>query len=176
MSNPFDRRCTRRAVILALALAALPSLAPAAPGRVEPFTMHTWSQFQERLPRPAAVIFSTTDCAYCPDVVEQMARDIERRRQPRQARIPLIVVVMDGDGNPELLRDPHYRKADRLFAFAGPQAPLEYAVNPKWRGIVPYVALFAAQGAPKLIAGRPAPAAIADWLATGSDRKERGGK
>jgi hypothetical protein len=71
---------------------------------------------------------------------------------------------MDGEGKPDILRDPHYKKADRLFAFAGEAAPLQYQINPKWRGITPYGALYGAQGAPRLITGRPQAADLQQWL------------
>lgn len=152
MSYRFDSRFPSRLVRLAAAaLFALSFAAGAAPLRVEPFTAHTWSQFQRELPRPAVVIFSTTDCVYCPSVIDSVARDIEKRR----VAIALIVVVMDGAGKPGLIHDPEYRQASRLFAFAGDSAALQYGINPKWRGVTPYVALFAPQGAPKLMAGRP---------------------
>ncbi len=168
MSSRFDGM--RRQVLsalpalsLALTLAAgvypMPS-AQAAPARIEPFGADSWSRLQRELPRPAAVIFTTTDCAYCPDAVEQMAQALHAR----QPRVPLLVVVMDGEGKPDILRDPHYKKVDRLFAFAGEAAPLQYQINPKWRGITPYVALFGAQGAPRLITGRPQAADLQQWL------------
>jgi len=158
MSKPFDRLRQRALPALLLALAA--GLAQAAPARVEAFGADSWNQLQRELPRPAAVIFTTTDCAYCPDAVEQMAQTL----QARQPHVPLLVVVMDGEGKPELLRDPHYRKADRLFAFAGEAAPLQFQINPKWRGITPYVALFGAQPAPRLITGQPRAADLQKWL------------
>lgn len=144
-------RTVVRAVALALSLVASAYAAQAVPARVEAFTAHTWSQFQHNLARPAVVIFSTTDCVYCPSVIDSVAREIDKRK----AGIALIVVVMDGEGKPELIHDPEYRQASRLFAFAGDSAALQYGINPKWRGVTPYVALFAPQGAPKLMAGRP---------------------
>lgn len=154
-----DRRLPRAAA-LALAL-TVSAFAHAAPARVERFTAHTWAQFQTTLQRPAIVVFSTTDCIYCPSVIAGLAQDIEKSK----ARIPLIVVVMDGDGKPSLMHDPEYRKASRLFAFAGPSAALQYSINPKWRGITPYVALFAPHGAPVLMAGRPSAQDLAPLLA-----------
>ncbi len=144
----FDFAAARAAT---LALALLPLTAAAAPAQVERFTAQTWAQFQSGLQRPAIVVFSTTDCIYCPAVIADLAQDIEQRKAP----VPLVVVVMDGDGKPALLRDPEYQKASRLFVFAGPAAALQYSINPKWRGVTPYVALFPAQGAPRLVTGRP---------------------
>lgn len=151
MSKLSDGRLART-VALVLSLFTLACAAQAAPARVEAFTAHTWNQFQRELARPAIVIFSTTDCVYCPSVIDSVARDLDKRK----AAIALIVVVMDGAGKPELIHDPEYRQASRLFAFAGDSAALQYGINPKWRGVTPYVALFAPQGAPKLMAGRPA--------------------
>jgi len=59
----------------------------------------------------------------------------------------LIVVVMDGMADMDLLNEAHYATADRLFIFSESDAPansiaaLQYSINPKWRGITPYVAL-----------------------------------
>jgi thiol-disulfide isomerase/thioredoxin len=165
----FDFAAARAAV---LALALFPFAAQAAPAQVERFTAHTWAQFQSGLQRPAIVVFSTTDCIYCPSVIADLAQEIEQRKAP----IPLVVVVMDGDGKPALLRDPEYQKASRLFVFSGPGAALQYSINPKWRGVTPYVALFGAHGAPQLVTGRPPAAAIERWLSTDAGDSGRDGK
>lgn len=148
------------AVLLALSAAAA---AQAAPQKIEAFDAQSWQRFQAELPRPSAVVFSTTDCTHCPAAIATVAQQLKKGKK----KIPLIVVVMDGDGHPQLLQDAHYRQASRLFVFAGQTAALQYAVNPKWRGITPYVALLPENGAATLIAGTPSKQEFAQWIAGG---------
>jgi thiol-disulfide isomerase/thioredoxin len=170
--NPHPGRLARRALLapvtrvaraILLVVATLPFAMPAAqaaPARIEQFNAHSWSQFQSTLPRPAVVIFTTTDCIYCPSAIAAMADEIAQRKAP----IPLIVVVMDGADKPALLHDAEYKKATRLFTFAGPVAALQYSINPKWRGVTPYMAFFTQPGAPKMVAGRPQQKDLETWL------------
>ena len=62
-------------VILGVAVLALAFVASAqaAPGAVRDFDRGTWQQMKQTLPRPSVVVFTTTDCAYCPDVIEALA-------------------------------------------------------------------------------------------------------
>jgi hypothetical protein len=145
------------ALLLALSAVA----AHAAPHTIEPFDAHSWQRLQQELPRPAAVVFSATDCTHCPGAIAAVAQQLKAR----SPKIPLVVVVMDGDQHPGLLQDAHYRQASRLFVFRGRSAALQYAVNPKWRGITPYVALLPENGAPLLITGSPSEQEFARWLA-----------
>lgn len=145
----------------ALLLALCASGAAGAPQRIEPFEAHSWQRLQQELPRPAAVVFSATDCTHCPGAIAAVAQQLKARAP----KIPLVVVVMDGDQHPGLLQDAHYRQASRLFVFRGRSAALQYAVNPKWRGITPYVALLPENGAPLLITGSPSEQEFAHWLA-----------
>ena len=147
------------ALLLALSVAAV----QAAPQKIEAFDAQSWQRFQSTLPRPSAVVFSTTDCTHCPATIASMAEQLKKRK----SQVPLIVVVMDGDEHPELLTDPHYRQASRLFVFAGQTAALQYAVNPKWRGITPYVALLPQAGDVKLVLGNPSAQDIESWLTAG---------
>ena len=80
--------------------------------------------------------------------------------------IPLVVVVMDGEGQDDLLQEPHYQNASRLFIFHGQTAALQYGINPNWRGITPYVALLPRVGETKLVLGKPSDPEIKRWLAT----------
>lgn len=145
----------RRAVLLALALACgtgfVSNEASGAPRSIEQFGPDTWRAWQSGLPRPAIVVFSTTYCSTCPEAFAFLADAIKAHR----LGATLIAVVMDGDDRPNLLRDAHYRHADRLYVFRGQEVALRYGVDPRWRGLTPYVALFGPQGAPTLIAGRP---------------------
>lgn len=147
------------ACLLALSTAA----AQAAPQKIEAFDAQSWQRWQSSLPRPSAVVFSTTDCSHCPAAIAAIAEQLENRKP----KIALIVVVMDGDQHPGLLQDAHTRQASRLFVFKGQTAALQYAVNPKWRGITPYVALFPQVGAVTLITGKPSAQQLGDWLAAG---------
>jgi hypothetical protein len=114
------------------------------------------------LPRPAAVIFSTTDCSHCPAIIASMAEQLKTRKP----HVPLIVVVMDGEGQTDLLQEPHYQPANRLFVFKGQTAALQYGVNPSWRGITPYVALLPRGGEMKLVMGKPSTLEMQNWLTT----------
>ncbi|NMM37902.1 MAG: hypothetical protein HHJ09_10360 [Glaciimonas sp.] len=146
---------------LLLTISVLP--VQAAPQKIEAFDAQSWQRFQTELPRPSAVVLSTTDCTHCPAAIAAVSQQLKKSKK----QIPLIVVVMDGDEHPELLQDTHYRQASRLFVFKGQTAALQYAVNPKWRGITPYVALFPKSGAATLITGTPSQHQFEQWVATG---------
>jgi len=124
--------------------------AHAAP-RLEDFTASTWEQWQRELPRPAVVVFSTTYCPTCPEVFTDLAQSVRKAG----AGTPMIAVVMNADGLRELSHLTHYRHADRIFVFRGQEAALRFSVNPQWRGVTPYVALFGRDGPPRLVAGLP---------------------
>lgn len=134
--------------------------AQAAASKIEPFEKHSWQRLQKELPRPAAIIFSTTDCAHCPAIIAALAEQIKNRKP----QIPLVVVVMDGDGQADLLQEPHYQAASRLFIFKGQTAALQYGINPNWRGITPYVALLPHLGETKLVLGKPSALEMDSWL------------
>ncbi len=147
--------------LVASALSASPALS-AEPRRIEPFDHATWQRLQAELPRPAAVVFTATWCANCPEVLRRLAE--VRRVNGLSSPLVVVVVVIDGDGHPKLLDEPHYRAADRLFVFDGEEALLRYTVQPQWRGVTPYVALLPRKGAPAFVAGTPGPAQIEAWL------------
>ena len=145
---------------LAALLLALSAAVQASPQKIETFDAQSWQRFQSELPRPSAIVFSSTDCTHCPGTIASIAQQLKQRK----SHTPLIVVVMDGDQQPDLLQDPHYRQASRLFVFRGQAAALQYAVNPKWRGITPYVALLPQAGDVKLVLGNPSAQDIGNWL------------
>lgn len=149
----------RRTTLALLAMLASPT-ARAVPVKVEPFGAATWEALLAQLPRPGVVVFTATWCANCPEVLRKLA---DVRRANRLAS-PLVAVVIDGDGHAGLAADPHYRVADRLFAFDGDEAALRYRVQPQWRGVTPFVALLPRRGAPTFTAGMPTPAQIEAWL------------
>lgn len=144
-----------------LALLALPMAALAHPSRVETLDAAAWSRLQQSEKGPSAVVFSTTDCAHCPGVIAQVSGHI--RAQKSHAR--LVVVVMDGAG-PELLRHEAYLPADRLFVFdpATPPAALRHAVDPRWRGVTPYVVLMKPAAPAVAQAGPPSTELLQRWL------------
>lgn len=147
---------------LALALAFAATLAAAAPRAVEPFDAAAWQSLGARGAAPAIVVFSTTDCSHCPAVLDRMAAHPARQR----SGAALVAVVMDvapGEANAALLDDPHYRRAQRLMAFADAPQRLRHAVNPQWRGMTPYVALLRPGQPPRFVLGTPDDAALRAW-------------
>lgn len=161
--------------------------AAAAPQAVGSFDGVTWRSLQASLDRPTAVVFSTTDCVHCPAAIEALAREIRRRkwmtgeraigtratgkRATGKRAAELVVVVMDrapGDDDARLMRDAHYRAADRLFAFSGQGAALRYSVNPDWRGVTPFVAFLVPGAPPVWVAGLPSETDMANWVKAAS--------
>lgn len=164
-SNPDPMR-RRRAAVLALACApllvpALPARAATTARRVEAFDTRTWAALQAGLKGPAAVVFTTTDCTHCPVVIRQLGGQLS------QGRATLMAVVMDqapGDDDAGLLADAHYAPAQRLLAFDG-QAPLiRHGIDPRWRGVTPFVVLLAPGLPPRTVTGPPSAEDVAAWL------------
>lgn len=150
-----------------LAAAALlaASAAHAMPRGVESVDAARWQALVASLDAPAVVVFTTKDCAYCPGVIHELANDIRRRKLPTS----LIAVVMDvapGEDDAALMSQPHYRATDRLMAVSGQAAAMRHAVNPKWRGVVPYVAFLKPAAPPVWVMGRPSDRDVAAWAAT----------
>lgn len=82
----------RRAALLLVVLAVLASPGIyAAPKGVESLHAPTWKAFGSGMKRPTVVVFATTDCAYCPAVIEQMAH-------PRRAAIARGPALRAGAG------------------------------------------------------------------------------
>jgi hypothetical protein len=157
----------RTATVCIAAGAALAGLAAysvnAAPRPVEAFDSAGWAALQATLKQPAVVVFSTTDCAHCPAVFGQLAQAIRQRQRKAQ----LIAVVMDvapGDDDDALQRQPHYQRADRLFAFAGQANAIRFAVEPRWRGVTPYVVFLRPGQTARAVTGPPSAADIDTWL------------
>ncbi len=135
----------------------------AAASRIEGFDGQSWSRLQKELPRPAVVVFSTTDCSHCPAIIAALGQQLKNR----QPLVPLVVVVMDGEGQDDLLQEPHYLPANRLFVFKGQTAALQFSVSPAWRGVTPYVALLPKAGPVNLILGKPSGQEVESWLKGG---------
>ena len=137
--------------------------AAAAASRIENFDGQSWSRLQKELPRPSAVVFSTTDCSHCPAIIAALGQQLKNR----QPLVPLVVVVMDGEGQDDLLQEPHYLPANRLFVFKGQTAALQFSVSSAWRGVTPYVALLPRVGPVSLILGKPSTQEVGSWLKGG---------
>lgn len=139
----------------------LSSGALAAPGGVQDFGIDTWAKLQRNAVKAQAVVFTTTECAHCPAVIERLATALGK--PPR--RVGLAVVVMDGQEQPAaLLADRHYRLADTLYAFDGNSLALRHRVNPEWRGLTPYVVLLPAKGPARYFNGAPPAAVLQSFL------------
>jgi len=136
-----------------------PTPAVTAPSSVERFDDAAWQRLQQELPRPAAIVFAATYCANCPTVLEKLSSILRERG----IETDVVAVVIDEADERELLNSKHYRHASRLFLFDGNEASLRYRVDPRWRGVTPYVALLPAQGQPQFVAGVPDDAQLAAW-------------
>lgn len=152
--------CVGRAILVAVVIwSAVAECAAALPKGVLPFSSSTWQAMKRELPRPAVVVFTTTDCAYCPDVIEDLSNEFKNATP----KVAILVVVMDGAYKPvSWLAEPHYRKADRLYAFQGQEAAIRFGIDPKWRGVTPFVAMLGKAGEPQLVVGRPTQKQIAE--------------
>jgi len=170
------RRAQGLVRVLALLIAALSlpvlmlpvSTAVAAEPRAERFDAQTWSVLRSELRRPALVVFTTTHCPTCPEVMARVA-EMRARQMPSA---PLLMVVMDGADSaqtPVAGRASHVPAGvDRLYHFQGQQAALRYSVDPGWRGVTPYVALLPALGPVIFSAGAPSDLQWATWVASAS--------
>ncbi len=145
------------------ALAAVANVAVAAPAAVETFDKATWPALVRNARQPAIVVFTSVTCTHCPGAIANLAR----QRAAKGAQVTLLVVSMDADDDASLLRDAHYAPADRLFAFRGNPQALQFAVNPEWRGMTPYVAYVDARGGAKFVLGEPRAAVLEGWLKAG---------
>ncbi|MBL0123861.1 MAG: hypothetical protein IPP88_14430 [Betaproteobacteria bacterium] len=154
-----------RSDVTAIVVAAcLPCVSLGAPNVVKHFDKATWAQMTTSLSKPSVVVFTTTDCSFCPAVIDALARELHPKGK---SRAKLIVVVMDGAGQADTLpENPHYRRADDLYAFSGQDLALRYSVNPDWRGLTPYVALIPRKGAPRFVTGPPSTADLDALLAS----------
>lgn len=135
---------------------------------VEPFTAATWAALKSGVSAPTVVVFTSTDCAHCPAVLERLAAERRGHRAPAGARPQLVAVVMDvapGVADAELLARPYLRACDRLLAFDGPATALRFAVNPAWRGVTPYLAVLRPGLPPRWVTGPPSPADLEAWTA-----------
>jgi len=148
-------------IAMMCALVAPLSSSVAAPHVVESFDAGTWAKLQKDLPRPVAVVFTATYCANCPALIHSLSETLSK--QGLKDRV--VAVVIDEADSQDLLNSKHYVSASRLFAFDGNEATLRYGVDPRWRGVTPYVALLGNEGKPVFAAGTPSDSQIHAWLA-----------
>ena len=162
----------RPAAVLALVLvfiltAARSDLVQAAPARVESFKVSTFKELQATTTVPTVVIFSATWCPNCPSVIKTLATEIKRSKR-KAAMIAVITDVAPLESDAILLAHPHYRQCDRLFAFDGQSAAIQYSVDPTWLGVTPYLVFMRPNAKPLYVTGAPTAAQLRDWL--GSSR------
>jgi hypothetical protein len=132
----------------------------AAPTEVEIFDKSTWPALLSGKQQPAMIVFSSVSCTHCPGAIERLAA----RRAANQSATRLYVVLMDSEDDMAALSSPHHRLADRLFAFRGRAQSLQYAVNPDWRGMTPYIAYVDGKSAARFVLGEPDDRTLASWL------------
>ena len=136
--------------------------------RPERFDAQTWSVLRSELRRPALVVFTTTHCPTCPEVLARVA-EMRARQLPGA---PLVAVVMDGQeaaqAQPAGRVTHSLTGVDRLFHFQGSQPALRYSVDPTWRGVTPYVVLLPALGPAMFSAGSPSELQWAAWASSAS--------
>lgn len=160
--SPLNVRHWANVLLSALTLIAS-NAANAAPREVEAFDTKSWPALQREIKQPTIMVFSATWCSICPDVIDRLRQDIDKRK----LKASLMVTLMDvapGDRDAALLRDAHYTQTDRLFAFDGQANAVRYSVDKRWLGITPYVVLLAPNAAPVAITGAPAASEIDAWL------------
>lgn len=144
--------------------ALLGAPATAAPRAVEAFGTDTWQSLQGSVKQPTVVVFTATWCATCPQVMEDLVADM-RQRKLKAAVVAVVMDVAPGEKDAALVRNAHYKLADRLFAFDGQAPVLRYRVDPTWRGEAPFVVLLSPLAPPRSSTGMPAAADLAAWAA-----------
>ena len=141
----------------ALVCAALTRPAPCAAARWEPLAPSGWPALLRSLPRPSIVVFTASWCGTCPAIVTALAGHTRSLSPPAR----LVVVMIDGETH---AARPTLHEADRMLLLRGDEAALRHAVNPRWRGLVPHVALLPAdRGAPVFVDGMPGAEQLARW-------------
>ncbi len=152
------------ALLLLINLSWSPVLTTAAELTSQEFNQQTWQTLLRQSKSASIVVFTTTDCSHCPAVVEYLAQYLKKQAPTQVAKPALQLVVMDGQDEPEALKHGHYLLADKLWVFQGNRNALQYSVNPKWRGLTPYVALLNQQQT-EFVIGKPDPDKLSQFLA-----------
>jgi thiol-disulfide isomerase/thioredoxin len=155
-----ELRRAKQAVLAIASCTIVAAAASAPPPQVEPFDADTWTKLQKDLPRPAAVVFTATYCTNCPAVLAQLEGELKKRGATGE----IVAVVIDEADAATLAENPHYAHATRLFVFDGNEAQLRYRVDPRWRGVTPYVALLSPDATTRFVAGPPKEQDLQQWL------------
>lgn len=125
-----------------------PRVAAAKP---RPFDLDDWRAVTSDRSHARVIVFTTQDCAYCAQEVRRIAAALRERGADRVA---LQVIALDGrESALELAASGQYDAATRIDYVAGDEQRLRYAVNPRWRGETPYVALIPRDGAIRFALG-----------------------
>lgn len=148
-------------LLCALSFAGLPP-AMAAPQSVEGLDQAGWRQLVTQVAVPSIVIFTSETCAYCPGAIARIGASLAALR----SRTQLLIVSVDGD-DAVLLHEGRYASANRLFVFRGKLQAMQYAVNPAWRGMTPYMAYLSPKAPPRFVLGEPDAKTLQGWVAAG---------
>lgn len=146
-------------LLCALSFAALPP-AMGAPQSVEGLDQAGWRQLVTQVATPAIVVFTSETCAYCPGAIKRIGASLAASR----SRTQLLIVSVDGD-DAALLQEGKYAGANRLFVFRGKAQAVQYAVNPAWRGMTPYMAYLSPKAPPRFVLGEPDNKTLQGWMA-----------
>lgn len=144
-------------------LLALHTGVMAAPAAVESFDKSSWQQLLKQTNSPTIVVFSSVTCTHCPGAIDRIAGGLSAARSGTR----LIVVSIDSEDDASLLLDPHLASVSRVFAFNGSTQALQYAVNPGWRGMTPYIAYLDGKRSVRFVLGEPKEAVLREWIAAG---------
>lgn len=147
----------------AVLLLALHADLMAGPKTVEGFDKTSWKQLLTQTSSPAIVVFSSVTCTHCPGTIDRIAAAL----LAAQSNTRLMVVSIDSDDTTALLQDPHLASASRLYVFNGSAQALQYAVNPDWRGMTPYIAYLDGRRSVRFVLGEPQEAVLREWVAAG---------
>lgn len=147
--------------VAAVMLLTLHTGVMAAPKTVENFDKSSWQQLLKQTTAPSIVVFSSVTCTHCPGAIDRIAAGLAAAR----ADARLIVVSIDSEDDAALLHDPHLASVSRLFAFNGSVQALQYAVNPEWHGMTPYIAYLDGKRGVRFVLGEPTKAVLREWIA-----------
>jgi hypothetical protein len=150
--------CGRAAALLALWGLAWASAA-CGDGPLRAFTPETWRNLLADRAHARVLVFTSTDCSYCPAEVDSISVALRHMPAPRPI---LAVVFMDGrDSARALLAGGEYGAAGETWAYDGDETAMRYRIDPAWRGETPYIGLLPPGGAPRFVLGHATAADLA---------------
>ena len=165
--NTWFRKFATRLGLVGLLIGMLGTASvSAAPRSVEAFGVGAWPALQASVKQPTVVVFTATWCASCPQVLEGLVAELGQRK----IKASIVAVVMDvapGEKDNTLIRNAHYKRVDRIFAFDGQAPAIRDRVDPKWRGAAPYVVLLSPNAPPRMSTGMPTDTDISAWAVAG---------